>query len=354
MWLIIISLCVLLTTVCISHAEDNMKDIYLYTLLLPAHSDNISITSDKFTISTEYYQIIKLGNRMKLSLENINASIKLIQVMGCRTNKEDGYTLLDEESCNANQLWRRMNMQYNNGARTPLEQPLGYPYTTLVNISSTCTGTVIDYNYVLTTAQCVYFNSYRYPKLYINDKLIPFEKIYLPPEWFTKSVLSEKFRYNYALIKLKKNHFTYTPIHLNMPTSNTLECHSSITLAGYSRKTNMNNITLYKSHCYSSHETENTIWMECENSAHDSGNALFGFYTNNQGRTRNVVRGILIGNYGKYYLPNKLGSMNYNLGLRINYELYLRLCTWMNQLDKCRERYTQLFPLPPLTYLNWN
>ena len=318
--------------------------IYLYTKILPLYTNTTSTTHP---INTSFYEV----SREHVTPRINKSTLTLIKLEACNEhlNPEYNYTAKDEVNCEEPQRETRSIIGEDN---RELANRTLYPYKALVDISNRCNGVAIGYKYVLTSAQCVYFGYFNYPRVsviwVINGETrqteVEIESVLLPIEWIEiKNNYAERFKYNYALIKLKTDQQTYIPIHMNTPTEYESQCFNRITQIGF----NFTDNNIIRSTCNSQHETFSTTFLRCDSNVNDLGNPLLTVVRRNA-YFAITVAGILLGDYGKYYLNNQIDGQRYNLGLRINYEMFLRLCTWMNRLDKCTSHYRQYFPIDSL------
>ena len=320
--------------------------IYLYTKILPLHTNT---SSTIHVINTSFYEVSREHNSPRIN----NSTLTLIKLEACNENldPEHNYTARDEVYCEESRRETRSIIGENN--RELVNHTL-YPYKALVNISNRCNGVAIGYKYVLTSAQCVYFGYYTYPRVFViwvtNGETrqieVEIENVFLPIEWIEMSNdKSESFKYNYALIKLKTDQQTYIPIHMNTPTQYESQCYKRITQIGFNFAER--EISINRSTCRSQHETFSTTFLDCDSDVNEKGNPLLTIVRRNS-HLSIAVAGILLGDYGQYYLNNQIDGTRYNLGLRINYEMFVRLCTWMERLDKCASYYRQYFPIDSL------
>ena len=323
------------------------KKIYLYTRLLPLNSNPNETTH---VLDTSHYEIT---NALRIPVP-YRSNLTLIKLEACNNDGGDNkYSVKQKITCNN----REARSIIGDDDRIEVDRQR-YPYSTIVNIHSRCNGVAVGYNYVLTSAQCVYYHYYTRPTIKVTringGELSQIEaeidKVFFPIEWIDLiGNKLERFKYNYALIKLTQGQQTYVPIHMNTPTPIESQCNSQFTQAGFDYNNQDGNITILRSRCESKFETFETTFIDCDSNVNEKGNPLFTLYKRKNGYYYNSVGGILVGNFGKYYLDHRIEGKEYNLGLRINYEVFLRLCTWMDRLDKCRQYYPKYFPLDSLT-----
>ena len=323
---------------------------YLYTKLLPLNSNQTKTTHE---VNTSHYEVSSSHPSPELQ----GSVTVLIKLEACNEHLDphDNYTVLRDAMCP-----ERIQRSVIKRDERTLVDPAVYPNKALVSISHRCNGVAIGYQYVLTSAQCAYFSYYTYPRVYgmwtregvAEQREILVDKVLFPVEWIESTDNAERFKHNYALIKLASPQQTYIPIHMNTPTHNDSQCLHFKQLSYNFRDSYNDRGSINESVCSSRHETFSTSFVDCDSSVGDKGNPLLTV-VNRNGHNVQTVSGILLGDYGQYYLDNLLGQNRFNLALRINYEVFLRLCVWMDKLDWCISYYREYFPMPSLVEFDW-
>ena len=327
--------------------------IYLYTKILPLFTNTSSTTH---VINTSFYE----ASRENANPQMNNSTLTLIKLEACNENLDPSYNYTAKSEVDCEESRRETRSIIGEDNRETVDRAL-YPYKALVSINNRCNGVAIGYRYVLTSAQCVYFRSYTFPRVYViwvsNGETrqieVEIEKVLLPVEWIESKNNAERFKYNYAIIKLKSDQQTYIPIHMNTPTEFDSQCLKWIRQIGFNFEAGESDPSVSQSACISQHETYSTTFLECDSTSNEKGNPLLRVVRRGN-HSVITVAGILSGDYGQYYLDNQIDGQRYNLGLRINYEMFLRLCTWMDRLERCISLYRQYFPIETLKEIeNW-
>ncbi|KXJ28190.1 serine protease 23 [Exaiptasia diaphana] len=202
-----------------------------------------------------------------------------------------------------------------------------YPYSTVVTLSSGCTGTLIGAQHVLTAAHCVH-NGKKFIKRSRKLKIgmlqrngafrwIKVSRIHLPKQWLRIST-KERVKHDYAVLKLKRPH--RRPI-MAIKASD-LKRGSTMRFAGFHGDKVSN--TMWYSQCPVMGVISGAVLSHCDGAKGISGSGV---------RSDNAVVGVVsaIGT-GRY----RGRSLEFNVVITLTPRKVRRILRWMKRGNKKR------------------
>ena len=222
-----------------------------------------------------------------------------------------------------------------------------FPFSTVVRLSSGCSGIIISMRYVLTSAHCVHDRinlKTRYLRVgYLNatGHFVWYwaRKIFYPEQWTYAKGGEDWANYDYAVVKIPR---TMGKLRGFIEPGLSVEyLHGKgdiIYFIGFPDDKPLNGTWGSTSTVLSAEPS--LLYFECDAIYGVSGSGIYAWERNcttNSTTFRRVV-GVLSGNRF-----SKQDNRRYNVGVRLSPLRYIQVCKWIKEEDECKSKYSEYF-----------